>query len=73
MSTELRVEVSSVLRNLAAAREAGLQYSVYLHRKRLQTLLDTAAARGIDTEDWLDRTTLPPLSFVEGPLTLDEA
>lgn len=71
--TELRVELRSVLRNLAAAQKAGLRYSAYLHRKHLQTLLDTAEARGIDTETWLDRTSLPPLSFVEGPLILDDA
>jgi hypothetical protein len=72
MHTELHVEVRSALRNLTAARRARLPYSVYLHRKLLQKLLDTADHRGIDTDTWVDRTTLPPLGFVEGPFTLDE-
>jgi hypothetical protein len=71
MRTELRVEVRSVLRNLTATRRAELPYSAYLHRKLLRKVLDTADQRGIDTT-WLDRTTLPPLGFVEGPFTLDE-
>ncbi|GAA5154902.1 hypothetical protein GCM10023321_27410 [Pseudonocardia eucalypti] len=72
MHTELRAEVRSALRNLTAARRAELPYSAYLHRKLLQKLLDTADQCGIDTDTWLDRTTLPPLGLVEGPFTLDE-
>lgn len=72
MQTELRIQVRKVLRNLMTAQRARLPYSIYLHRTLLQNLLDTADHRGIDTDTWLDRTTLPPLGFVEGPFTLDE-
>jgi hypothetical protein len=58
LPSKLRAAVLLALHNLTAAQKAGLRYSAYLHRKNLQTLLDTASEHGIDTETWLDPTIL---------------
>ena len=46
--------------------QAGLPYEVYLHRARLEDLMDMAARRGIDVAPWVDRSRLPPLALAEG-------
>ena len=63
---ELRTQIKTVQRNLALAAEAGLPYEVYLHRARLEDLMDRAARRGIDVAPWVDRSRLPLLALVEG-------
>jgi hypothetical protein len=63
---ELRTQIKTVQRNLAVAGEAGLPYEVYLHRARLEELMDMAARRGIDVAPWVDRSRLPPLALAEG-------
>jgi hypothetical protein len=53
---ELRTQIKTVQRNLALAGEAGLPYEVYLHRARLEDLMDIAARRGLDVAPWVDRS-----------------
>jgi hypothetical protein len=48
--TKLHGEVDVVLTRLAADRAVGLPYETYLHRARLQNLLDTAGHHGVDLD-----------------------
>lgn len=66
MATELRHQVDVTMHKLDDARAAGLPYEVYLHRRRLQELLDAAQRRGVPVESWVDRAALPPLALVDG-------
>lgn len=63
MIVKLRGEVEAVLSRLARAQAAGLPYEAYLHRLRLQDLLDTAGHHGVDPGTWVDRSELSPLTL----------
>ncbi|MHA6797327.1 hypothetical protein ACVGVM_27995 (plasmid) [Pseudonocardia bannensis] len=63
---ELHSQVKSVLQKLTTARAAGLPYEAYLHRVRLEDLMDAAGSCGVDVDTWVDRSQLPPLTLVEG-------
>jgi hypothetical protein len=59
VTEKLRTQIKTVQRNLVLAGEAGLPYEVYLHRARLEDLMETAARRGIDVATWVDGSRLP--------------
>jgi hypothetical protein len=59
VTEKLRTQIKTVQRNLVLAGEAGLPYEVYLHRARLEDLMDMAARRGIDVATWVDGSQLP--------------
>ena len=65
MTEQLRRQIKTVRRNLVLADEAGLPYEVYLHRARLQDLMDIAARRSIDVATWVDGSPLP-VTLAEG-------
>ena len=65
MIGELRAQIATAQHNLALAGEAGLPYEAYLHRARLEDLMDLAARHGIDVSAWVDRAELPTLSLTE--------
>jgi hypothetical protein len=53
---ELRTQIEKVQRNLVLAGEAGLLYEAYLHRARLEDLIERATRHGIDVNTWVDRS-----------------
>lgn len=63
---ELRGQVEWVVRNIALAETAGLPYEVFLHRRRLRGLLDSAAAHGACVETWVDQAVLAPVELADG-------
>jgi hypothetical protein len=66
MNKELHAQISTAQHNLALASRAGLPYEAYLHRARLEDLIDMATRHGIDVTEWVDRSLLPPLVLCEG-------
>ncbi len=59
MTEKLRTQIKTAQRHLVLASEAGLPYEVYLHRARLEDLMDMAARRGIDVATWVAGSRLP--------------
>jgi hypothetical protein len=59
VTERLRTQIKTVHRNLVLADEAGLPYEVYLHRARLEELMDMVARRGIDVGTRVDGSRLP--------------
>ena len=56
---ELRAQIEMAQRGLVLAEQAGLSYEAYLHRARVQDLLEMAARHGIDVSGWVvDRSLL---------------
>jgi hypothetical protein len=66
MIGELHTQIETVQHNLVLAGRAGLRFEVYLHRARLEDLMDIASRHGIDVTAWVDRALLPPLALTEG-------
>lgn len=66
MATELRRQVDSTVQKMGVAGAAGLPYEVYLHRRRLQELLDAAQDLGAAVDGWVDPAGLPPLTLGGG-------
>jgi len=62
---ELHTQIETAQHNLVLAGGAGLPYEAYLHRARLEDLMDSAARHGIDVTAWVDRSQLPPLALAE--------
>ena len=65
MIGELHTQIETVQHNLALAGREGLPYEAYLHRARLEDLLDMAERHRIDVSAWVDRSLLPPLALPE--------
>jgi hypothetical protein len=63
---ELHTQIETVQHNLVLAARAGLPYEAYLHRARLEDLMDMASRHGVDVTAWVDRALLPPLALAEG-------
>ncbi len=59
MIGELRAQMEMTQHNLVLAERAGLPYEAYLHRARLEDLMEMAARHGIDVTAWVDRSLLP--------------
>ena len=53
-----RDRIEKTQQSLALARRAGHPYEAYLHRRRLENLIETATRHGVDVDTWLDRTIL---------------
>jgi len=53
-----RDRIEKTQQSLALARRAGHPYEAYLHRRRLEHLIETAALHDVDVEPWLDRAIL---------------
>lgn len=66
MIEELRTQIQKAERKLVIAGQAGLSYEAYLHRARLEDLMDIAERHDIDVSPWVDRSLLPPLVLTEG-------
>ena len=62
---ELHTQIETARHNLVLAAGAGLLYEAYLHRARLEDLMDRAARHGIDVSALVDRSQLPPLALAE--------
>jgi hypothetical protein len=60
---ELRMQIETSHRGLAIARREDLPYEAYLHRARLEDLFELAERHGVDVEQWIDRSSLPPLTL----------
>ncbi|MFD8497363.1 hypothetical protein [Amycolatopsis sp. NPDC059657] len=56
--TVLRGRIQGAQEKLAAAREAGHDYEIYLHVARIKDLLDLAERHGVDTAAWIDPAEL---------------
>jgi hypothetical protein len=56
---DIRRRISEVQRALAAARDAGHPYEVYLHQVRLAELVDAAGRTGVDVAGLVDPAMLP--------------
>lgn len=65
VTEKLRTQIKTVHRNLVLAGEAGLPYEVYLHRSRLEDLMDMVARRSIDVTTRVDGSPLPFASTEE--------
>jgi hypothetical protein len=63
---ELRTQIEAVQHNLVIADRSGLAREAYLHRARLQDLIDIAARHGIDVTASVDQSLLPTLVLAEG-------
>ena len=66
MAEELRRQVDSTMQKMGVAGAAGLPFEVYLHRRRLQELLDAAQDLGAAVDGWVDPAGLSSLTLVEG-------
>lgn len=66
MIGKLHTQIESTRHHLALASREGLPYEAYLHRARLEDLMDMAERDGIDVSAWVDRSLLPPLVLTEG-------
>lgn len=50
---ELRGGIGHAQQAVVKAERAGLPHEAYLHRARLQDLLEMAVRHGVDTDDWV--------------------
>lgn len=59
---ELHTQIEAIQRELVQANRAGRPREAYLHRARLEDLIDMATRHGIDVTAWVDRSLLqePP-------------
>jgi hypothetical protein len=61
---ELRTQIDTAQRNLAAAEQAGEGRAVYLQQARLRDLIDIATRHDIDVTAWVDPSLLEPTKVV---------
>lgn len=62
---ELHTQIEAIQCELVRANRAGLPREAYLHRARLEDLIDMARRHGIDVTAWVDHSLLqepPPAS-----------
>ena len=58
MLEELRTQIQAEQANLLAASQEQLPHEAYLHRARLEDLIDLATRHGFDVSGWIDRSLL---------------